>query len=154
MLFFVIKQLESLLLKCSQIFAIEPIFLNLYHNIEQFIEKFLAEHSGWPTQVDFEKQFWSWKFYFKLLSSVLSGHKIVHTWKTIWVQIVGVQMGFNWIVKFGQVILVDYFVEFFQISEVSRVLLNQFGSHRFSEPLFDLDHSILNPCKRVLHINY
>lgn len=60
----------------------------------------------------------------ELVSHVLPGHEIVHTGETVGVKIIRVQVSFDWVVELGQVILIDDFVEFFQISQVSHVLLH------------------------------
>ena len=84
----------------------------------------MAEHSCGPTQVDFEKQLMSGKLDVEFVSHVLSGHEIVHTGETVGVKVIRVQVSFDWIVELRQIILIDDFVKFFQISQVSHVLLH------------------------------
>ena len=62
-------------------------------------------------------------------------------------------MGFNWVIEFRQVILIDYFIEILEVNQVSEILFNKLGTKRFSQPFLHLNDGRLHSLNGALNVD-
>lgn len=74
---FIRQELKRILFKRGKIFSVQPVLLNLQYNVKDFVEQFLAEHSGRPAQINLEQKLMARNSNVEFFPHIFSGHKII-----------------------------------------------------------------------------